>query len=826
MKKYGVLFHALLITAAASASLYIAWIAALLLTEQAPRLLLAAAAAVQVEGFSATAVSPGWVFRLPPGASASLHVLFRSAEPLVGLAILLIGPALVRRLDGWPRIWSAQILCCIALRVTLHAAQISFSSAGLLLFLQPHAHAPWSTAFPVRITAAALLVAAVLFGLYHAFAVLLRQGSRIHRLQDFGQWLVLPALLAAAAFTVLYLPYERASSWLPSLTVLGILLLSGLPAAARARSLPGRLIPKSWPAVSALLTFLLLAASLQEYTALHMQSNGDDPLAAGFAPPHTTKHAVLHLERSLLGDQAIGLWARHIDEQLARIASRLTAPLRNPRLTFFLYRSSTLKGSRTGSDLPLTLQPDLDTIHELVTPAGAPADARAAARLLMHHSWGAPASERVADALSRYAIGDFYGNTLPDYAARIALEEQPYSLREIFALDKRFLSPLVRDALSGAWVRLVVDRYGDSCLPLLYHQPLDAGKEDAFARSLGTTWEAMEQLWQTYLGQVSQRLPNARRELPAGPVFQRGMTLTSQGRRMGYGTDSAERQLLLLRDLGVNAVTLVPYAGTGAPEDVEISVYSRQSDLRLARTIASARQAGLQVVLKPQLRSRSRFIGDVAFDDPRKFEQWFANYRRWILHCARLAELCRVDLLVIGTELAGMTGQEQAWRALIRDLRRVYAGPMTYAAHWGKDFEGVRFWDELDYIGLNMYYPLAGPAEQPRADSARIRELQNKIAAISRRYKRKIVFTEVGFSNTSLAAAEPWAKGNRLDYGLQRLCYQALFDAFFDAPWLAGMHPWEWPTHGEESPYYPTFSLIGKPPVDVIRSYYRRPRIR
>ena len=44
------------------------------------------------------------------------------------------------------------------------------------------------------------------------------------------------------------------------------------------------------------------------------------------------------------------------------------------------------------------------------------------------------------------------------------------------------------------------------------------------------------------------------------------------------------------------------------------------------------------------------------------------------------------------------------------------------------------FWGDLDFLGLNMYYPLAGPGETPRADSPRMRELKAKLAAMSRRH--------------------------------------------------------------------------------------------
>src|SRR5437879_12905181 len=84
-----------------------------------------------------------------------------------------------------------------------------------------------------------------------------------------------------------------------------------------------------------------------------------------------------------------------------------------------------------------------------------------------------------------------------------------------------------------------------------------------------------------------------------------------------------------------------------------------------------------------------------------------SKYREFILHYARLAELGGFDLLSIGTELEGVTSYEEEWRRIIADVRRVYHGPITYAANWGEEIESIRFWDALDYVSGNNDYPLA-----------------------------------------------------------------------------------------------------------------------
>lgn len=312
------------------------------------------------------------------------------------------------------------------------------------------------------------------------------------------------------------------------------------------------------------------------------------------------------------------------------------------------------------------------------------------------------------------------------------------------------------------------------------------------------------------------------------PPFQRGMTLAhelSRTKNEGYGSEAAFKQLVRLKELGVNTVTLVPYGFTRAPEETEVHWRgSDETDDRVARTLREARRLGLATVLKPQLWARGRWTGDIVFTDDAAFREWMASYHLFMLHYARLAEMERADLLVIGTELGGVTGRQKEWRALIREVRKVYTGPLTYAANWGREFETLAFWDELDLLGVNFYYPLAAPGEQPRAGSPRLRELERMLEEISRRHRKPVLFTEVGFAASAAAAAEPWKEENAPQHPeMQARCYEVIFQSFYRKPWLAGLHWWKWPSHGRGSADDPTFSPLGKPALAVLERWYGNP---
>jgi hypothetical protein len=315
-------------------------------------------------------------------------------------------------------------------------------------------------------------------------------------------------------------------------------------------------------------------------------------------------------------------------------------------------------------------------------------------------------------------------------------------------------------------------------------------------------------------------------EAPRLP-FLRGISFSHEVREEGYGSPAASAQLDRMQALGGNAVAVVPYAFTRAPLQLAIRYHgSDESDERLVSTFAQARRLGLHTMLKPQLWDPGRFTGDIAIPRDADFDSWFDDYRAWMLHEARLATQERVDILVLGTELEGVTRtphQVAAWRGLIRDIRRTYAGTLTYAANWGNDFETFPFWDALDVLGLNMYYPLAGPGELPRADSPRVRDVRNRLAAIAARQGKKIVFTEVGYAATANAAVEPWKEDNTpADPVMQARCYQVLFEAFYREPWLAGLFWWKWPSHGRGGVRDNSFNPLGKPAFQVLERWYGR----
>jgi hypothetical protein len=248
-----------------------------------------------------------------------------------------------------------------------------------------------------------------------------------------------------------------------------------------------------------------------------------------------------------------------------------------------------------------------------------------------------------------------------------------------------------------------------------------------------------------------------------------------------------------------------------------------ESDSGLIETARLAHQRGIKTVLKPHLWAKS-WPGDIAMKTQQDWTTWFNAYENFILHYAALAEQSRMDMFCIGTELTQTTSHESSWRNLIRKIRMVYHGPLTYAANFHEEFDRITFWDQLDYIGVQAYFPLTSKAGAPEKEL--LSGWRAPLAALDRIhtvYGKPILFTEIGYRNTSDAAIDPWRWPNeddqrQVDNSMQADCYRAFFKAVWHQPWFAGAHFWKWYPGG--SRHAVDFSPQNKPAESVLQDYF------
>lgn len=322
------------------------------------------------------------------------------------------------------------------------------------------------------------------------------------------------------------------------------------------------------------------------------------------------------------------------------------------------------------------------------------------------------------------------------------------------------------------------------------------------------------------------------RSLP--PDFQRGVNHAHIHRRgHGYGSAVSAEELAELKKLGVNWIAIMPFGYQASAETSEL-VGPRDltlTDKNLADEIAAAHRLGIRVTLKPHIWSHDfwdgkEWSGTIRQESAAEHARWWKAYREIALHFAGHAEAEKADAYCIGTELVGMTANHQAeWRELIADIRQIYRGPLTYAAHWEKEFDRVEFWDALDFIGVSAYFPLDTP------EGASVEQLvaawqphRQRIAKLQSKFMKPVLFMEVGYRAVADCHRQPWLySGGRPDAQAQARAYEAVFRAFAGESWWQGAYFWKTysdPARAAVGDEDTDFCFRGHPAESVVGKWY------
>lgn len=275
----------------------------------------------------------------------------------------------------------------------------------------------------------------------------------------------------------------------------------------------------------------------------------------------------------------------------------------------------------------------------------------------------------------------------------------------------------------------------------------------------------------------------------------RGMTVSTPTWGWEWGTDTMARTIGELEKDGINWVAIHPYAGIRKDGSVSFRPIDPEAPPEwLVRPIREAHARGMKVLIKPHLAywgSGFSWRGEIKFSDPATRAAFFANYGAWIRAVAAAAH--EADAFCVGTELDGLL-DDGAWRKVIRSVREVYKGPVTYAANWDR-MNAVPFWDAVDVIGVQAYFPVLteGQSPTPAALDAGWNKVLAELRVLNQRYGKHILFTELGYDAVSTAPVQPWRGSRAQDApAVQEACMRAAFRAIDREPAVIGAFLWKW----------------------------------
>ena len=289
-----------------------------------------------------------------------------------------------------------------------------------------------------------------------------------------------------------------------------------------------------------------------------------------------------------------------------------------------------------------------------------------------------------------------------------------------------------------------------------------------------------------------------------------------------------------VRDMGAGWVAMLPYGYStqgkpGVRFDTKQQWWGEQME-GMRTLIQQSHANGLKVMVKPMMWISGGWSGDFEMRSESGWQEWEASYRKFIMSAAQVAADEGAEMICIGTELKMVTKKrEKFWRQLIKDIRAIYDGKLTYASNWD-EYAHIRFWDALDYIGLDAYFPLvSAKTPTPKALISGWKAPYKQITLLYKIYGKPILFTEFGYRSIDNCAWNQWEIENvstskRVNLKAQENAYQAFFDIFWERDWFAGAFLWQWYAHHERagglknSDYTPQ----NKPAAQLIKSWFEK----
>ncbi|MGH1337940.1 MAG: glycoside hydrolase family 113 [Aureispira sp.] len=292
-----------------------------------------------------------------------------------------------------------------------------------------------------------------------------------------------------------------------------------------------------------------------------------------------------------------------------------------------------------------------------------------------------------------------------------------------------------------------------------------------------------------------------------------------------------------LQALGASWVAVLPYAYF-KKDQPSINAFSKHSwwgerPEGIATSTKYAHENGLKVMLKPQLWTHDQWIGNLKFETEENWTAFEQNYEKFILRWAVIGDSLGVELLCVGTELCKVVKERpQFWRQLLPKIRQVYKGKLTYAPNWDS-YQDVSFWDDLDYIGVDAYFPLL-EADTPSVCALKEawKPYVQKLEALAKQWNKPMLFTEYGYLSLDRCTYNSWElEKNRgsvnINEQAQANALEALLETFGKKTWWAGGFIWKWyPTYNAsmgEGKHARDYTPQGKKAQVVLHQLFRKP---
>ena len=235
--------------------------------------------------------------------------------------------------------------------------------------------------------------------------------------------------------------------------------------------------------------------------------------------------------------------------------------------------------------------------------------------------------------------------------------------------------------------------------------------------------------------------------------------------------------------------------------------------------IRYAKEKVIRVGLKPTVNCKDgtwrAFISFFEHDIPcePKWKNWFASYKEFQTHYARIAEEEQCDIFIAGCEMVMTEHREKQWREVIASIRKEYHGLVSYNTDKYQE-DHVSWWDCVDVISSSGYYPLEDWENQ-----------LDRIEAVVKKFQKPFFFAEAGCMSIvdSNKVPNDWTVQGEADAKGQADWYEAMFEACLKREWVRGMAFWSWNSHlytKNAALKRKDYEIYAKQAEKIVKKYY------
>lgn len=236
----------------------------------------------------------------------------------------------------------------------------------------------------------------------------------------------------------------------------------------------------------------------------------------------------------------------------------------------------------------------------------------------------------------------------------------------------------------------------------------------------------------------------------------------------------------------------------------------------IAQVIDFARNNNLEVLLRPYVMlSTEEWQGEIK---PKNVKEWFKNYSDYLAKYASLAQTNKdiIKKFSVGVEFRSIQKYTEEWLSAIKIVRHFFDYEITYCANFDS-YEKVDFWDSLDFIGIDSYFPM--PSNKFNKMVSKWKKIGARLEDFSRLHNKRIEFTEFGCKSVKNASLRPYnyLYKNELCEDEQFKYYKSLIDANLPID-LAYI----WDLDGPDNPASTGYSIQGKKVESLIRDFNKK----